>query len=297
MYAECEHRCITAIELECCIYSALMGEVYTTPKPGLVDCADTGAHTDMDVQTFERSSEAITPYLSRMFYCGIQWIRSPEELFIEIRKTGIQAEKAMFEVTGGVNTHKGLIFTMGILCAAAGKCYQKDHRFDTDRVLEMASKMTEKPLEEEFKRMEIRVPQTHGELLYHKYGEKGIRGEAQKGFPIIRNVALPTLRSTRMLGFDANRSNITVLLAVMSELNDTNVWSRGSLEEMEWLKQKAAELLKHGGAFFNSGVKKVQELNALCIQKNLSPGGAADILAASLFLYYLESLSQNMQFS
>lgn len=294
MYAECERRCITAIELECCIYSALMGEVYTTPKPGLVDRADTGAHTDMDVHTFELSSEAITPYLSRMFYCGTQWIGTPEELFGEIRKIGVQAERAMFEATDGVNTHKGLIFTLGILCAAAGNCYQTTRCFDTDRILELAAEMTEKPLEEEFRKMESREPQTHGELLYRKYGEKGIRGEAQKGFPIIRNVALPTLRSTRMLGLDANRSNITVLLAVMSELNDTNVWSRGSYEEMEWLKQKASELLKQGGAFFASGATRVQELNELCIQKNLSPGGAADILAASLFLYYLERLFRNM---
>lgn len=294
MYAECERRCITAIELECCIYSALMGEVYTTPKPGLVDRADTGAHSDMDVQTFERSSEAITPYLSRMFYCGTGWLGSPEGLFGEIRKIGIQAEKAMFEATDGVNTHKGLIFTMGILCAAAGNCYQKKHCFDTDRILELAAEMTEKPLEEEFKKMETHAPQTHGELLYRKYGEKGIRGEAQKGFPILKNVALPTLRSTRILGLDANRSNITVLLAVMSKLNDTNVWSRGSREEMEWLKKQAEKILAQGGALLGSGIEKVEELNELCIQKNLSPGGAADILAAGLFLYYLESLSQNM---
>lgn len=294
MYAECERRCMTAIELECCIYGSLMGEVYTTPKPGLVDREDTGAHTDMDVSTFERSAEAVTPYLSRMFYRGSQWIGTPESLFKEIRKIGIQAEKAMFEATDGVNTHKGLIFTLGILCAAAGNCYQKEHCFDTDRILQTASEMTEKPPEEEFREMERREPVTHGEILYRRYGEKGIRGEAQKGFPILKNVALPTLRSTRMTGFDANRSNITVLLAVMSSLNDTNVWSRGSYEEMEWLKKKAAEILKQGGALFDAGIRRVKELNRLCIQKNLSPGGAADILAASLFLYYLERLSQNM---
>ena len=97
-----------------------------------------------------------------------------------------------------------------------------------------------------------------------------------------------------MLGLDANRSNITVLLAVMSKLNDTNVWSRGSREEMEWLKKQAEKILAQGGALLGSGIEKVEELNELCIQKNLSPGGAADILAAGLFLYYLESLSQNM---
>ncbi len=294
MYAEQKSRMITAIELECCIYSALMGEVYTTPKPGLVDRHDTGAHQDMNVHMFERSAEAITPYISRMFYRGYHWIGKEERLFEEIRKIGIQAEHAMYDSTDGVNTHKGLIFTMGILAAAAGNCYQREASFETDKILRKAASMTAGSLEEEFQRMAERKPVTHGEILYQKYGEKGIRGEAQKGFPIISRTAMPVLRSTRMMGMDTNRSNIQVLLAIMSELNDTNVWSRGSYHEMQWLKEQAAEISRQGGAFFETGIRKIEELNKVCIQKNLSPGGAADILAASLFLYYLERLSKNM---
>lgn len=294
MYAEQKSRMITAIELECCIYSALMGEVYTTPKPGLVDRHDTGAHQDMNVHTFERSAEAITPYISRMFYRGYHWIGKEERLFEEIRKIGIQAEHAMYDSTDGVNTHKGLIFTMGILAAAAGNCYQREASFETDKILRKAAAMTAGPLEEEFQRMAERKPVTHGEILYQKYGERGIRGEAQKGFPIISRTAMPVLRSTRMMGMDTNRSNIQVLLAIMSELNDTNVWSRGSYHEMQWLKEQAAEISRQGGAFFETGIRKIEELNKVCIQKNLSPGGAADILAASLFLYYLERLFKNM---
>ncbi|MBU5481681.1 triphosphoribosyl-dephospho-CoA synthase CitG [Blautia sp. MSJ-19] len=292
MYAEQKSRMITAIELECCIYSALLGEVYTTPKPGLVDCHDTGAHQDMDVHTFERSAEAITPYISRMFYRGYHWIGKEERLFEEIRKIGIQAEHAMYDSTDGVNTHKGLIFTMGILAAAAGNCYQKEHCFEAGRILKKAASMTAGPLEEEFQRMGEHEPITHGEILFREYGEKGIRGEAQKGFPIIGKTALPVLRSTRMMGMDTNRSNIQVLLAIMSELNDTNVWSRGSYHEMQWLKEQAAEICRQGGVFLEAGIRKIEELNELCIRKNLSPGGAADILAASLFLYYLENLMQ-----
>lgn len=292
MYAEQKNRMITAIELECCIYSALLGEVYTTPKPGLVDCHDTGAHQDMNVHTFERSAEAITPYISRMFYRGYHWIDKEERLFEEIRKIGIQAEHAMYDSTDGVNTHKGLIFTMGILAAAAGNCYQKEHCFEAERILKKAASMTAGPLEEEFQHMAEREPVTHGEILFQKYGEKGIRGEAQKGFPIISKTALPVLRSTRMMGMDTNRSNIQVLLSIMSELNDTNVWSRGSYREMQWLKEQAAEICRQGGAFLESGIRKIEELNEVCIHKNLSPGGAADILAASLFLYYLENLMQ-----
>lgn len=95
------------------------------------------------------------------------------------------AEKAMFRATGQVNTHKGLIFTMGILSACAGHCYARIRRFDTAEILASASEMTEKALEADFFEMSQRTPVTHGEILFQKYKERGIRGEAQKGFPII----------------------------------------------------------------------------------------------------------------
>lgn len=94
----------------------------------------------------------------------------------------------MYENTNGVNTHKGLIFTMGILAAAAGNYYQQEHSFDAERILKKVSAMTTAPLEEEFQHIAEHEPVTHGEILFHEYGEKGIRGEAQKGFPIIEKL-------------------------------------------------------------------------------------------------------------
>ena len=93
-------------------YQALLEEVYTVPKPGLVDPYSCGAHTDMDVQTFERSAEALYPWFVRMAYQGYQLTCTPEDLFREIRKTGMFAEEAMYRATGHVNTHKGMIFTL-----------------------------------------------------------------------------------------------------------------------------------------------------------------------------------------
>ena len=107
-------------------YYALLEEVYTTPKPGLVDLYSCGAHTDMNVQTFEKSAEALRPWFIRMAAQGYLLTCTREDLFVEIRKTGILAEKAMFHATGNVNTHKGMIFTLGIFCAAAGRC-MKDY--------------------------------------------------------------------------------------------------------------------------------------------------------------------------
>lgn len=143
MYARANAAVLTSAEIEQCIKSTILGEVYTTPKPGLVDRHDNGAHHDMNVYTFERSADAITPYLAKMFFEGYFWKRNLQNLFPRIR------------------------------------------RFDTAEILASASEMTEKALEADFFEMSQRTPVTHGEILFQKYKERGIRGEAQKGFPII----------------------------------------------------------------------------------------------------------------
>ena len=109
-------------------YQALLEEVYTVPKPGLVDPYSCGAHTDMDVQTFERSAEALYPWFVRMAYQGYQLTCTPEDLFREIRKTGMLAEEAMYRATGHVNTHKGMIFTLGIFSGQREDVSRKTER-------------------------------------------------------------------------------------------------------------------------------------------------------------------------
>lgn len=270
------------------IEESLLEEVLTTPKPGLVDHHDSGAHDDMDAAVFTASAHAITPYLLKMAYEGYCWGKDPEELFPVIRKTGIQAEKAMYRATGGVNTHKGAIFTMGIICAAAGICYAKRGVFCAEEILATSGAMVKRRMEEDFENMRKRAPATHGEWLYRKYGEKGIRGEAQMGFPIIRDVAYPFMKTLRTAGKQAMPANINVLLYIMSVLNDTNILSRSNYEELQWIKESSAAILKLGGAFTAEGYQAVIKMNEICIEKNISPGGAADILAATLLLYRME---------
>lgn len=248
MYARANAAVLTSAEIEQCIKSTILGEVYTTPNPGLVDRHDNGAHHDMNVYTFERSADAITPYLAKMFFEGYFWKRNLQNLFPRIR------------------------------------------RFDTAEILASASEMTEKALEADFFEMSQRTPVTHGEILFQKYKERGIRGEAQKGFPIIGETALPLMRQYRAIGLDENRSNINVLLRIMMELKDTNVWSCGSYADVIWIQEQAEKIWKPGGVFFETGMKKIEKLNQECIRRNLSPGGAADLLAATLFLYQLEKM-------
>lgn len=292
MFAQREAGMVPAAELDGIIRSAILDEVYTTPKPGLVDRRDNGAHRDMDVPLFEASADAVTPYISKMFYTGFVWKDTPERLFQEIRRIGIRGEKAMLQATNGVNTHKGLIFTMGILAASSGLCKQKYGVFEAEKILSVSSLMTKKVLEEEFARMEERSPATNGERLYARYRERGIRGQAQKGFPVVGRVALPLMRRFKKAGADENRTNINILLTILTVINDTNVWGRSSYGEVKWLQDRAEAVLKLGGAFTETGMEELRILNQACIYKNVSPGGAADLLAATLFLFRLEELKQ-----
>ncbi len=376
---------MNAVEWKCyienAIREALMGEVKTSPKPGLVDQIDCGAHADMDIHTFEKSTEAIAPYLADMFMAGFtpetetaeerleieeleaedapkkdatdevgtKNVETEEEcLFRRIRRIGVEAEKAMFAATEGVNTHKGMLFTMGIVLAAAGLQFRRENSAEALRavdaellgrvrlglsereganvetghfaqtVLWLCRDMCRRILGEEFLAMEQREPVTHGEKLFREYGERGIRGQAEQGFPILREVAFPEMekyraplpelrggiRMHRMLWREMssaenpwesdvylNAVNLQVLLRVMSELNDTNVVTRSSYEEMKKLQEESKHLLALGGGFTEQGMNGLLALNQSCIQRNISPGGAADILAVSILLWRLQELS------
>ena len=279
------------------IERALLSEVYTTPKPGLVDRHDTGAHRDMDVTTFEKSTAAISPFLAKMYGAGVDFAENPENLcderlFAMIRKIGVQAENAMFTATNGVNTHKGIIFTLGIICASLGFTLKRHENFKTDfftndffeQIFLNAKKMTFDTLEKDFSAMSSREPKTHGEKLFAKYGEKGIRGEAQEGFPIICKIALPFYKKLLKVNPDENNRNIIALLHIVKNLSDTNVLSRSSKETLLWLQSECASILGEKTVFEAKDLERVSILNEECIQKNISPGGAADILAVTVFL-------------
>ncbi len=370
--------------IENAIREALLGEVRTSPKPGLVDQIDCGAHTDMDLHTFEKSTDAIAPYLADMFMAGfapeeetaeekleieeLDAGAAPEEtaeeaagqnseegreteeecLFRKIRRIGVEAEKAMFAATEGVNTHKGMLFTMGIVLAAAGLHFRRESSEEAlcavneetvsrvraglaeregentetgpfaQEVLWLCRDMCRRILGEEFLAMEKREPVTHGERLFREYGERGIRGQAEQGFPILREVAFPEMekyraplpelrggiRMHRLLWREMssaenpweseaylNAVNLQVLLRVMAELNDTNVVTRSSYEEMQQLQEESRRILSIGGGFTEQGMTALLTLNQSCIQRNISPGGAADILAVSILLWRLQELS------
>ncbi len=273
---------------------ALLEEVYTTPKPGLVDCWDTGAHTDMDCTTFEQSAQAITPFLTDMFFTGLTWDNSLPQLFMQIRQIGIDAEKAMFAATKGINTHKGALFTLGILAAASAYVYSKQHDCIIPQILSTCATMTNEILEQEFQHIAQKSHLTHGESLFIRYGERGIRGEAQQGFPVIDWVwhhtqHLFTTEPTTCSRCWHNTRNLIVLLHSMTKLHDTNVVSRTSYTELAWLQKRSADIIAHT-ADNTLVLGEISAFNTECIKKNISPGGSADILAACILLHTLHNL-------
>ncbi len=265
----------------------LLEEVRTTPKPGLVDLHDNGSHRDMNYDTFVASTAAVVPYITEMARAGCELESGIHGLFPAIRPIGVRAEKAMFTATGGINTHKGMIFSLGIIAACLG--YQHSHGGSTapDQILTLAGQAVYHWLEQDFERMKSRPPVTHGERLFARYGYRGIRGEAQQGFPSLRNTALPAIETAMTAQPDANRARLYVLLTLMARVDDTNILIRSNPETLAYVKETAAEFLRAYPVITDEAVERLEQMNRDFVERNISPGGCADLLAISIFFYKL----------
>lgn len=275
-------------ELAYCIgekaWQALLEEVYTTPKPGLVDLYSCGAHTDMNVATFEKSARALYPYFVKMAESGYGMRIAPDELFREIRKTGVEAETAMYRATDGVNTHKGLLFTIGIFCAAAGRCVREYGKITERNLFEMEQEMVTEILAKEIRTIEEKDSETHGEKNFKRYGTSGIRGEALKGYPAVRYIALPILRQGIMEKREWNLVKLQTLFYLMREVEDSNIISRQNPETLRLVHREADGFLKCGGAYAADAIEKLKQMDSEYIRRNISAGGCADLLAAAIFV-------------
>lgn len=263
---------------------ALLEEVATTPKPGLVDQRNTGSHTDMDIQTFQKSAHALTDYFCSCVRTGMQTSRAAgEDTFYALRQLGLQAEQDMYHATGGVNTHKGAIFTIGILCGAVGRLWNTQGEYTEADLLAEVSTMTTAPMEKDLREQD---PSTAGMRLYTQHGIRGIRGEVSLGLPSVRDFGLPVYRRCLEQGLDSNMAGVVTLLNLIVAVVDTNMIKRGGMElAMDAIRKTAQLLMWHE-------IPEVSEIEALddwFIEKNLSPGGCADLLAAVYFIQKLEA--------
>ena len=255
---------------------SLLDEVSVTPKPGLVDRTNTGSHRDMDFSTFASSTAALVPYFRECAQLGFDFrLDAPEETFRQLRPAGMEAEAAMLRATDGVNTHKGAIFTLGILCGAAGRLLAPEGNWTADSLFDTAAEMVTSAMEQDFQRMDRA---TAGGRLYLDHGIRGIRGEAADGFPSVREIGLPVFQQCRSEGLDWNAGGAITLLHLIAEVEDTNLIARGSIDLAGEAREKAASLLPHPTG------EQLQKLDQWFMERNLSPGGCADLLAAVCFV-------------
>lgn len=264
---------------------ALLYEVCTTPKPGLVDRSNNGSHRDMDVFTFLDSTAALLPYFDEAVRLGMETRDlPPQETFRRLRQAGAAGERAMFRATGGVNTHKGAVFTLGTVCAAAGRLWTAaGFSKDLDATLALCGEMSAQAVQEDFAAIRREGAHTTGQRLYLEQGLEGIRGELARGLPAVAQIGLPTLRARLAAGDSLEQAGVQVLLALMAQVVDTNLIARGGLEGQRWAMEQAKKLTQS-----NSATREdAEKLDGALIEQNLSPGGCADLLAITYFLEFL----------
>jgi triphosphoribosyl-dephospho-CoA synthase len=258
--------------------NSLRLEVDTWPKPGLVSHRDTGSHHDMDAQTFYRSAAAIEPFLRALVVAGMQ-----DADMATLRSIGIDAERAMLAATDGVNTHRGAIFGMGLLCAAAG--LRLAGHADPMRALGAL-------VSDRWGR-DILVASgsepSHGNVARHRFGAGGARHEAACGFPTVYQVGLPALAQAAQLApYDPEAQRVHACLALMAVLEDTNLLYRGGEEGLTFARSAARRFIDAGGVGRAAWQEDAIDLHRQFVARRLSPGGAADLLGLSLFVRDLQ---------
>ncbi|WP_331000099.1 triphosphoribosyl-dephospho-CoA synthase MdcB [Acetobacter garciniae] len=269
---------ISAEDVATVAQGCLLDEVRTWPKPGLVSHIDTGSHTDMTLAHFEASALAITPYFATLYRAGYAGEKLPA-----LRSIGMAAEKDMLRATGGINTHRGAIWALGLLSAALG--------WRTAQGLKLSCCDVVRQVWGAEILQTTHDPSSHGGLAHRLYGAGGARIEAGWGFPIIRSVGLPALHRGRELSSgDEEAARVQCCMALIAELEDTNILYRGGMEGLSYARNSAATFLRQGGVGLPGWRVVAQKLHHAFILRKISPGGAADGLAVCLFLERVEHL-------
>jgi triphosphoribosyl-dephospho-CoA synthase len=256
---------------------ALVAEVELTPKPGLVDRRGAGAHSDLSLDLMRQSAAAIAPYFEAMGDSA-QSMPFDRGLRTEVAAIGRAAESAMLQATNGSNAHKGAIWILGLLVTAASRGID----LNPAAIAQDAAFLARLP--------DRAQPQllSHGEMVRARYGATGARGEAFAGFPHVLHVGLPTLRAERNRARTETNSRLWALLNIMARLEDTCVLYRGGAEGLAIVQKGALDALLAGGPGSVAGERAMLRLDQELLIRNISPGGAADLLAATLFLDALE---------
>jgi triphosphoribosyl-dephospho-CoA synthase len=261
---------------------ALYDELALSPKPGLVTLTCQGSHTDMDAQTFMRSLFALRRYFVQIAGLGAQGAA-----FEALERCGIEAEARMLSATNGVNTHRGAIFMLGLLCAAAGAAAATGKRLDASLV-----RCTLQAHWGDALAARARRPSSMpGGRAARRLGLRSASSEAAFGFPTLFAIAVPALQAAHARGLTRRQARLDTMFHVMAVLDDSNLAHRGGLGGLLLAQRVAREFLRAGGSSRPDGVVAIEAISKAFMQRRLSPGGAADTLAAACWLQRIGALS------
>ena len=253
---------------------ALIDEADLSPKPALVDRRGNGAHTDLHLGLMHASALALWPAFKEMAEAALEIGEVGVPLREAIGRIGREGEQAMLVTTNGVNTHRGAIWALGLLVTAAA-LQPKSVALCAARLALLDDRYAPKPL-------------SHGAQVAQRYGARGAREEAQLGFPSVLQRGLPQLHKSRANGHGEQNARLDALLAIMTELADTCVLYRAGEPGLQVMQAGSQAVLDAGGSASLSGRRRLYELDQQLIALNASPGGAADLLAATLLLDRIE---------
>ena len=260
---------------------ALQAELDTTPKPGLVDKDNNGAHRDMDYALMQRSIDTLHPYFVKLALLGCA---DALPTHTSIRDIGIEAEKAMLSATNGVNTHKGALFSMGLAVVAAAH-EERKIAANEEQILKERNGGEDVlvSLQTTIKALAASFPDTNGThgskaklLSKGTTAIKGALDNAREGYEMLFAEWLPFYIERRK-EHDAYTLHKT-LLRIMCDLDDTNVIYRTDLATAEEVKQEARALLD------NFSKAALKDMDRHYTTRNISPGGAADMLSLTIFI-------------
>lgn len=286
---------------------ALLVEAALPYKPGLVCPGRSGSHDDMDYPLMVASAQALRPWF--VTFAAIALASeddNPKNILSALRPAGIRAEEGMFRATGGVNTHKGAIFALGLLTACSALVVaghpasaRPDESLELSEAIRalvavMSGGIIAAELSAERKLQGTNPRESAGERLYRQLGARGARGQAEAGYPIVGTRVLPVLRRARAVSSSVSAAGreaalVEALLGAMAELEDTCVLSRGELAGLEFVRSGARMVLEHGALATEAGRAALEAFDVELTARGLSPGGSADLLAAGIFLDVVEA--------
>ena len=255
---------------------ALYEELALDPKPGLVSFVDSGSHSDMDARTYMRSLFALRHYFPRSAMLGAEGAD-----FDALQREGIDAERRMALATAGVNTHRGAIFTLGLLCASAGALLAAGEPLQASRLRSVLITRWGAAL----RRKSLRSGPSRGAQVALALGLSGAAMQGAQGFPVLFETTLPALRAGLQAGATPRIAQVDALFQTIAVLADTNLACRGSLAGLQFAQRAAFDFLQTGGARRPGGLEAARQLHTTFVAHRLSPGGAADMLAAACWLH------------